>query len=326
MRENGWRWAALVFVVLIVGCPRRDDDETDGGSRVPDSGPTPIDAAGPPPPPPDAGPSSETTMATAALVRAVGTAVAIAGPLVADGEALRDGPTGLDSRETTTRDRIENGVSGNSVVTDPACTTFDWSGLSVTVTFAGCVLEATGESLDGSVRLRVAFAPTAIGISFEALTVGSSSIDGTLELLLGGSCAAGDPTCTQCRDVDATCMARTQAQRTLQGDVTVAAAGGAPVSVSLTATVEHDASGTRATGSGTLESSALDGSFTATDLLWAMGDCLPSSGTLVLDDGSSSLTNPATVGFLAVTPTDGTVSLRLGALPAAEVMLLEPCP
>jgi hypothetical protein len=325
-RRRLWLLVVLVAMGLLVACKRgRDGDgdadvDVDVDADVDSDADLDADA--------DADGSAElpaeTREAVVALTEAVTAAAALGAPLVEDGEALRDSPdswTPGDLRDSTTRDRIEQGVAGDSIVTDGTCVAFDWAMLTVSITFTGCVLELTGESLDGTVTLAVSFGPTTLTMTLDALSIGELTVDGTAALNLGGSCRDSDPTCTPCPDDDEACLAEQEPQRTLTASLTLTMGTSFEISVEALE-LETDGSGATMSGEGSIVSESLTADFVATDLRIVTGDCLPSSGTLSLDDGGPLVT---TITFLSATPDDGVVTVQLGSFPPADLALFSPC-
>lgn len=297
---------SIVALALVAGCGDDAMTGTDAGRP---------DASGDV----DAGLSPEATAALTTATQALGTAAALTAPLVSDAETLRDvgGRMDGEARDSTARDRVESGVSGNSVVTEPSCTTYDWRALTVTITFAGCVLEATGESLDGVVTLAVSFHPTTLALTMEGLSVADTTVDGALTLNVGGECAPEMAGCLACRDGDAECAAMRASQRTVTGSLTVTSGGTTTLSIEEI-TVSSDASGTTVSGTATIDGSAV----VATDVFWATGDCLPTSGAV------SVASLGGTIRFLPATPATGevevTVSTPLGDVTTTQA-LFTPC-
>lgn len=117
-------------------------------------------------------PPASTEPLASAVTEGTAIAVALATPLFADGDRLRQ------ERDTATEGRaqelVENGVAGNSIVTSSGCVSFAWSGLSATITFAGCTMEATGLPLDGTMTLGATIDPTSFEMSFAPLTIGGT--------------------------------------------------------------------------------------------------------------------------------------------------------
>lgn len=242
-------------------------------------------------------------------------AAALTAPLIPDAQMLRDNGGVLDgvAREMMTQMRVENGVSGNSVVTDASCVTFVWGGLSATVTFNNCILEETGEPLSGSISLAVSFHPSEFVLTLSDLTSGSRTLSGNLTLNVGGACSDQDKNCSACPDTDPSCEARRQNQSTLSGNLTVMEGGSTTVTIE-SLTLARNATGT--TVSGTVASSS--SSLTASNIRFEQGDCLPSSGTLTLDGN-------ITVEFVSTTPSTGTVNITVPPFPTIPQMLFEAC-
>lgn len=303
-------WIVGVVCVFVVGCG------DDGGAR--DSGPRDagmLDAGMAELPP-------QVSEALGAVVQGLAAATGLTAPLVPSGERLRDMPLATPAdRDMAAQTSVEDGVAGNSIVTEPMCVAFSWAGLTVTATFTSCVMEATGEVLDGSISLTVSFTPTTYTLAFTALTIGDLGLDGELNLRLGGGCIGADAVCAACRDVDTTCMMMRAPQRTVFGDITVSL--GTEFALSLEELrLDTDAAGTTVNGTGAVTSTAASGSFTATDLHIAMGQCLPTSGTLLFTPATGL---PATIGFLPTTPTDGIVNVTMPPFPTVPMMLFMPC-
>jgi len=274
----------------------------------------------------DAGSASvppEAQSALVALVGGTGGAVALGAPLLPQAEALRD-DSRLDSplmRDDAARESVVAGVSGMSVVTDPMCVTYTWSGLSVNIAFASCTLEATGLPLDGMLGLAVSFAPIEIRMTFAALQVGDLSLDGMVGIRTGGGCPMGMDTCLNCRDTDPTCMEMRAPQQTIFADLTVSLTEDFTITI-MDGTVTHDAAGSAVSGIGMVTGGSLAGTFDAMALQWAMGQCLPSSGTLVYTPPTGA---PITVTFLSTTPETGAVEVTLPPFPTTTQVLFTPC-
>jgi len=279
----------------------------------------------------DAGPATDagdsdgavppgTNEAIVATVEVVSAAMALGAPLATDGAALRDDSTAArpgDARNTAAQTRVEDGVSGHSIVTDPMCVAFAWDfasePISVTVTFSSCTLEASGESLDGAITIGVRFGPTELVMSFDALHIGLLSFDGSVSVRLGGRC--GPDTgggCVVCGDADPACMATQANQQTLVANVMVETGGVFTITLDET-TLTTDATGTTLSGGGSITSGSYSGDFTLNDTFIAMGDCLPSMGSVDLDDGGGLM---VTYTFLATSPTDGSVYVQVNGFPS----------
>lgn len=307
---------ALGLSLILWMCGGRSPRDDAGPPPEEDAGPAETDAGGGV----DAGdgmldPADVETFATA--TRAFGVAAALGGPLIAETQMLRDEAGTMDdaSRRTRAQTRIETAVSGNSVVEPATCAAFSWTRLSATITFTGCTLEATGEPIDGSLTLAVSFFPTEVTLTFTALTIGTISLDGSLTLNVGGECQSGDLGCTPCPDGDTTCIEMRQAQISLSGDLTIDDGGTTLVAVDGLSLVA-DAAGVTVNGTLTVGTTEVVGA----DLYWALGDCMPTSGTATLTDSSTTLT------FLPTTPATGNVAVMIGMIPLGEQMLFTPCP
>src|SRR5262245_50433052 len=117
----------LLALVVVPGCRR---------SATSDAG-TPVDAG----PGLDAG-MQNLGPAFVTLEYAATVAALTAGPLTTSAATLQ--ADGLTVDNPTIQNRVRDGVSGNSIVTDPACVGWSWAGRTATITFSGCVSEATG--------------------------------------------------------------------------------------------------------------------------------------------------------------------------------------
>ena len=327
----------LIIVALAVAaasafaCERRDGDgdadadsdadgDADGDTDADADGDGDADAHEEPPEL-----TAEAEAALDALVEGLSASVALGAPLVQDGEGLRDDPSsGTDgsSRDSTARDRVENGVARDSIVTDRACVIFDWSRLTATITFTGCTLEQTGESLDGVMALSVSFGPVVFSMTFDDLTIGETTLDGTVAMSFGGLCREGDPECIPCTDSDPECAEAQENQKTLTADLTIVSSSTFSLTLEGLEVVISDACSTTVSGAGSTSSESITGDLTLTDVLFETGDCLPTSGTIVLDDGSALTT---TITFLPTTPETGEVNVQIGPFPAAPVPLFPPC-
>ncbi len=302
----------LLFTVSLTACGD-DDGPADAASDAPGLTDSRPDMG-----PGDGGRALEEAVATAlqAAARAIGPATSMSAPLVDGAETLRDAPR---DRDTMTQDVIQAGVSGDSIVTPESCATFMWSGSTVTITFTGCSFELTGESVDGVLTLSVAFNPTTFSADFDSLQVGDTTLEGQLTLNVGGTCTVGETECMSCRDTDPMCAMLRRPQKTISGtlSVTQTTAPGESTSIELVDLhlVLDDMGG--ASLSGTLRANGME--LSATDLRFAPGDCLPSSGSVTV------LSPPATVMFLETTPSTGIVSVRVGAFPPTEQMLFMAC-
>ena len=297
-----WLFVLALASPLAVPACGGSTSTTDGGLDGDDA-----DAAGLPP-------EAAATLTSAGF--GLGVAVAMTAPLVPSAQSLRETGGRLDApaRENQTRTDVESGVSGSSVVEPPGCAAFSWSGLSAVVTFTGCTLEVTGETIDGSLGLAATFFPTTFTVTVTGLTVGTVQVDGTLALNVGGACGGGDLGCTPCADADPTCAASRVNQQTLVGSLTVRS-GGTTVLELTALTLAIDATGATATGDAVLNGTAL----TATGVHWNTGECLPSSGTVELTASGTTIT------FLPTTPADGIVEVRIGGWPPFPQALFPPC-
>jgi hypothetical protein len=315
MAGTRYFWFALLTTTLLLSSCRRKDTESDTGPAVDTSAP---DA--------DAG-MSASDPALIALTRGISTAAALAGPLVAEGQMLRDDTRAEmpgTERRTTAQERLENGISGNSIVTDPACVAFDWNLIRVivTVTFTGCIMEATGESLDGQIVLDVNFGPTEFILTFNSLMIAEVGLDGEVGLRLGGTCGDADPECVTCPDGDTACAEMQANQRTMWAAVSFSL--GEDFNIVLTdMQLDNDGLGSTVSGAGTITSPSFSGTFTANALRWNVMECLPAAGSLVYSPAAGP---QATATMLATTPTDGVVSLEVPPLPVVPYPLFTPCP
>ncbi len=231
-----------------------------------------------------------------ATVRGAAVSLSLAAPLFADGDQLyQEKDLATDNRA---RDLVENGVAGNSIVTDGGCVTFDWMQLTVVITFTGCQLETLGLPLDGVLTLSVTKNPTAFIMTFTDLMFGPTNVNGSVAVNFTGD---GD-------------MGRTtDAALTFQG------AQGTTAFVLEDGRLSVDAAGAvTANGSGSIANGPLSATYGLTDVVWLQGDSCPSSGTLALDEAS---TPPMTITFLATTPVDGNVEIAVGPLPATTQAL-----
>ncbi|MBI5486008.1 MAG: hypothetical protein HY905_01610 [Deltaproteobacteria bacterium] len=280
--------AIALLVALALGCSAGSDSAADADA----SG----DAAG------DTGAALPPAAAAAAVEAIDGLAVAMAlgVPLAEDGDALRRDATPTDAEG---RDGAEHGFSGGSVVTPPTCATYAWSGLSATVTLAGCTLEATGEPVSGTVGLALTLRPTTFVVTFASLATGGSTVDGSVTLHAGGS------------DLGAAA--------TLDADLTISEGGESTHLVAAGLSVSGTPTAISASGSFTVESGGTTTTVVADAVTWATGECLPSSGSLRLTGSSFPL--PTTIVFLPTTPADGMVEVHVGSFPPATVALLPPC-
>jgi hypothetical protein len=162
------------------------------------------------------------------------------------------------------------------------CASASVSGSSVTVTFAsGCVLR-TGLSASGSVTVEVARAASALDVmvSFDALVVGSRTLDGTAAFHTENGSVLGIE------------LALTGATGSVSTDLTVTGTSGA-MEFDGTATVTRDGTST---------------ALSFTDVLWRLRECYPSAGSVTVTTGRVS----QTVTFTSATPSTGTVTITQG--------------
>lgn len=120
--------------------------------------------------------------------------------------------------------------------------------------------------------------------------------------------------CAACADTDPTCSTERANQRTLTGSLTLTS-GTTTVLTIESLTSSADTVGATASGEVTLGTTAM----TATDLHWAWGECLPTSGSLAIPSSSTTLT------LLWTTPATGSVGVVVGAFDLGEQMLFMPC-
>ena len=235
---------------------------------------------------------------SANAITAGGLATSLGAPLVPEGLALYKDR--LKATEADGRARVEKAISGNSVVTDKSCVTYNWKGLSGTVAFLGCTLEVNGKSLDGTVNVTIVIKPdTSVTLSFTQLKVGSTTFSGSLKV---GFSKAGI-TATMTADLSYT-STDGKTTLTLKG-ITVAYTGGV-------ATIN---------GQGHIKSDKLDTDFTAANVSWKKGDCLPSAGTLTMEYGGATVV----ITFLSTTPQTGKAQVQIGNLPPTELPLSTSC-
>jgi len=241
-------------------------------------------------------PPATASFATA-FVAGAGPAAGLGTPFVARGDSLeqRDAPTEGDGRTAA-----EGAIGGDSVVTDPLCVGYSWAGLSVTVTFTGCILETTGQSLDGSVTLAVTLSPAAFSMTLGSLTIDGESFTGTVALVwVEGRLGP-------LLDVDMTYESGGASTHLVLDDISV-----------TTTAASASISGTGSLDTGTAYS------LTMTGLTWQTGDCLPTSGSVMTPDLGPF---PVTVSFLSTTPADGIANVQVGAFTPVATELFAPCP
>jgi len=162
------------------------------------------------------------------------------------------------------------------------CASAEVAGSAVTVTFAtGCVLR-TGLTAAGSVTVELTRTATRLtaAVTFDALVVGSSSLDGSaIFTTSNGSSFAVDATLASGSGM-------------VDADLTV-------VGTAMAMEVDGTATTTRE-GTTTMLSFS--------NVVWALGDCYPSSGSMTVGTGRIS----QTVTFTAATPDTGTVTVMQG--------------
>ncbi len=169
---------------------------------------------------------------------------------------------------------VEAGMDG--------CASAEVTGTSVTVSFAsGCVLR-TGLTAAGSVSVVVGRtgANLDVDVTFDALALGSHALDGT---------ASFRTTDGSTLDV---VLLLTGASGSVSTDLTVVGTSGA-MEIDGTATVTRE---------GTTTTLAFG------SIVWALGDCYPSSGSMTVSSGRVS----QSVAFTSATPSTGTVSITQG--------------
>jgi hypothetical protein len=161
------------------------------------------------------------------------------------------------------------------------CVTAELSGATVTVTFAaGC--EVRGAAIAGQLSLTVTKIAGTITViaNFVGLEVDGVPLDGSVKLM-----TTGDGTYQVTFDLAA-------GEKAVTGDVgLVGEPGQVTVSGSLTTA-----------GGGQSGSAELDG------VVYVLGDCYPSAGTLTI----ASARFTGTVTFLSTTPQDGVVEIGVG--------------
>lgn len=195
-----------------------------------------------------------------------------------------------DSGETTAKSDVQEGLGGNrsdgdqpAALSDPACVSFAWAGLTATVTYDQCVSEETGAVIDGGITVGMTLIPVSFSITFDNLTIGPNLFDGTVSLTFRGTA----PNITTELAFDLVVDDGTNNSIDLdQATLTVA-----------TGSVTVD-------GTGTFSNANSSSTFTATQVNWS-GDCLPTSGTVDFDDGTFF----GTAEFLPTTPTLGEVRI-----------------
>lgn len=162
------------------------------------------------------------------------------------------------------------------------CASAEVSGTTVSVTFAsGCTLR-TGLTAAGSVSVSVARAGASLGVdvSFDALVVGSHALDGTASFTTRNGSTL---------DV---VLDLTGSAGSVSTDLTVVGTSGA-MQIDGSATVARDGTTTTLTFGG---------------VVWALGDCYPSAGSMTVSSGRVT----QSIAFTSATPSTGTVSITQG--------------
>jgi len=226
-------------------------------------------------------PSNPATQQQFAVTTAQGVSgvVALTAPLAPQAQMLQGSAT-----DGAVRALVQEGISGPAGVDGSSCVSFAWSGLSVTITFNQCVTRSTGQTLNGSITLSAMLVPTQLSLTLSQLTLGSDSLDGSLTL----SVNEGSPT-------------------TISANLSYQSASGSAHLLLDRVTVTTGATGISLSGSGSTSTGSLSGDFTLNSVTWARGQCLPSSGSLVLTVAGGP---PLTVTFLPTTPTQGEVQIN----------------
>ncbi len=278
----------LLLLSLTAACNRRDG-QTDGGAGGGGTGGSGAEGGA-------GGASAQSAEPLASeAVEATAATISLAAPLFLGGDQLRQEQDSADDNRA--QDLVEDAVATNSIVTEAACVTFDWSGLTASITFTDCTLEATGLPLDGGITFTVTINPTSFALDFEQLTMGPSTVDGSVAVSFTGDGMLG---------------------RTTTADLTLSD-GAETTHFTLTGgRLDVEAGSVSANGSGTISTSALDAAYEVDDVSWAQGDRCPSGGTLALDQ--EGLPN-VTVTFLPTTPSDGAVEVQIGSFPSFTEVL-----
>jgi len=283
----------LVFGALCsgVGCGDDDDERLGDGDADADSD---ADSDGDSDADGDADGDANAEALVDGVVRGLADAVALTAPMRGDGATLfqqRD-----RANEGDVHNLVENAVARDSVVTDGGCTTFAWDGLSVTITFDACTAEETGLPLDGSLTLAVSINPTTFSFTFTDLTIGTTSIAGSLSLAFTGGGDLGGT-----------------ARQTVNADLTID-----DVHLVLTdLQVAGNGAAYTLSGTGSIQTPAVDADLTFDQVAWNTGDCRPSGGSVAFS--SPGLTG--TAEFLPTTPADGVVRITIPPLPSFDYTL-----
>lgn len=279
--SQSWVWALLVGLA-VTGCKNRQGGEGGGGAGGGAEGGQGQGGEG-------AVPASSESLADV-FVRGASSTVALGGPLYGGGDTLYQERDTAD--DTRAHQIVEDAVATNSIVTDGMCVTFDWAGLSATITFTSCVLEATGQPLDGALTFTVTINPTSFALDFAALTLGDNTTDGNVTVSFTGDGMLG---------------------RTTDADLTFTTPEGATHFTLADGRLTVAASSITLNGAGTITTGSVDGSYDVASVLWAQGDKCPSGGSVTLDEASSPAVK---VTFLPTTPADGNVEYKVGNFPA----------
>lgn len=216
-------------------------------------------------------------------------AIAEIGPLVSQVIAPVAGPQQLSD--------AGDGSAAQSALTtaviDPSCVTSRLSGLSITLTYAGCI-NGRGETVDGDLSLALELVPLRVSMTLDQFAVGPSGFDGTIGLTFpaGGGAVV---------DADIGLV--------LENDVELGLAG---------ASIAASAGQVVVDGAATLTSPEAGIALDADALTWT-GDCLPSGGSVDYDDGAFN----GTLIFSPDTPATGIVTAVVG--PIRFEIALPPC-
>ena len=230
-----------------------------------------------------------------AVIEATAASIAMAGPLYLGGDQLHQQKD--TAGEDVAQDLVEDAVATNSIVTDGGCVTFDWSGLSASITFTNCTLEATGLPLDGGLSFAVTINPTAFALDLDQLTVGPSTVDGSVAVNFTGDGMLG---------------------RTTSADITLTDGASTTHFTLEDGRLDVGERSISARGTGTITTGAIDAAYDADDVTWLQGDKCPSSGTIMLEQvGLPAIT----LTFLPTTPTDGAVEVKVGSFPSGTEVL-----
>lgn len=173
-------------------------------------------------------------------------------------------------------------VRDHVTTTLDGCASAEVAGSAVTVTFAsGCVLR-TGLTASGSVTVALTRTDASLtaAVTFDALVVGDGALDGSAVFVTSnGSTFAVDATLTSGSGM-------------LDADLTV---------VGMAMAMEVD-------GTATITREGTSTMLSFSNVVWRLGDCYPSAGTMTVGTGRVS----QTVTFTAATPATGTVTVMQG--------------